>query len=222
MKNNFYFLLAVLFVSCNNFSNKGNIKDNRDDTTVQQLNNYPPEVVKRHYEKKYDNAVWLFYASNFHANNIICLCKHQEITYIGTSIILFYPFLNSLEEWGDTVEFSFVLHTKSDTCTCYPCQQYAYLTFGFLKKSDNVLYRGTQNWKPSPDAHGNLWNKDDSIEILSLFPRKGKDKNMPIFNRNYGQYPIDEQAELFIQYLKSHKNQIAPPLLRLCRERKIF
>jgi hypothetical protein len=56
--------------------------------------------------------------------------------------------------------------------------------------------------------------------MLTLYvsPKKGQ----PAFDRKNGIYPIDEQDSLFRIYVKAHKDQLAPTLFRLCKQKGIF
>ncbi len=209
-----------------------NVADKAKADSLLHVLNYPPQITRRHFEKKYDNAVWLYYASNFHSNKVSCYCRgNPGKIYLDTTIISFYPKLMRVDDNnGDTIEIWLALGNLSDTLTCLSMQEEAYSLFGFLRESDSIIYRCSGDvglWK---NFHGDLWNKSDSLEKLKAIEegmkeRKLKfkyDRNLPIFSRSDGNYPIDEQNELFIQYLKAHKKQISPPLMRLCKERKIF
>ncbi len=194
-----------------------------------------PSIIKElHYEKKYDNAVWLAYISNFHSNRV--KCEHNNYyykIYKDTSIISFYPQIGVIvgsASQSDTIEFIMTFSKPDGSCSCYPIQETRYETFGFLKESDSVIYRCYGSHAASKDERGKMWNKKDSLEKLNWVKKHGKiphqngigSQEIYPFDRTGGDYPLDEETALFIQYLKAHKNQISPPLMRLCKERKIF
>lgn len=232
MKYPVFILPILLFVSAGNISAQHSANKSKADSVLQE--SICPSLIKQmHYEKKYDNAVWLAYISNFHSNKVKCEfdIDHSK-TYKDTSIISFYPQLIALggPYNGDTIEFIMMFSKPDGECNCYPKQAVRYETFGFRKECDSVIYRCFGSHVASKDEHGKMWNKSDSLEKLNWVKRHGKipsqngmgSQEIYPFDRAAGDYPLDEETKLFIQYLKAHKKQISLPLMRLCKERKIF
>ncbi len=227
MKYSLFIISILLFVSCNNNSRKC-IEEKAKADSIYHTSIYPAEIIKKHLEKKYDNAVWLLYASNFLANKISCNPPNK--IFQDTSILTFYPRVEYLDDTpGDSIEIWFAFTDSSNSIWCYTIQRINYNIYGFSRGSDSVLYRKMSGYTMNNDTNGNLWNKSDSLkkmvvieQVLNKYKIPYNLDTIPAFNRKNGDYPIDEQNKLFIQYLKTRKKQISPPLMRLCKQRKIF
>src|ERR1700722_955524 len=135
-----YILLGLLFIcSCNNHYNS-NLSNTTNADSITKSKIYPATVIKGHLEKKYDNAVWLAYASNF-PFKAMCDCGKPYYSF-DTTLISLEPYLSRIETIGkgDTVALIiFFKPQKSDSCFCHTIVRYGYCSFYFVQQSDSVL-----------------------------------------------------------------------------------
>jgi len=221
-----YSLLGITTVVSCNYSNINNLSHNNTDS-INLRRKYPLEIIQKHWEKKYDNAVWLFYASNYHSK-VSCECKDkwQPNTNNDTAVISLEPTLTTyprIREFGDTVELVLFFTPINDTCRCLSSQEYRFCCFGFSRNSDTVAYRELcDEFQFSKSVM--MFNKKETMKTLMNYAKKHKVSVNDIYQSNLRQgfYPIDVQDSMFRVYVKAHKNQLAPTLLRLCKERKVF
>ena len=139
MKYFLFISLILLFAACNNSS----LKESRDKAKADSLLHasvYPQEIIKKHYEKKYNNAVWLLYASNFHTIGVIAhrnnTTGNKDTIYKDSSIISFYPHLFKMLDDGrdDTIEFLMWFADSTGKSIFESMQKDQFWNFGFLRR----------------------------------------------------------------------------------------
>ena len=94
---------------------------------------------KTHYEKRKDEAIWMYYETNFKINRIGCpylgRCLDTNICFIdGVKV--------SSKYIGDTLELAIFSIIKNDS-TCLPLNSFgsSVIIFGFFPNIDTVAYR---------------------------------------------------------------------------------
>jgi hypothetical protein len=227
-------IILAIFTSCNNRKVDVNFNfkytANNTDSLIGQ---YPLKVVQSHLERKYDNAVWLLYASNYHSDSIRCSCSNKDTILKNTNVVSLEPNLRGITIIGDTIELHLHFTPQKEKCSCRSLQRDDFFEFGFLRESDSVIYRVIDGCMiPDATQHGNMYVRNNINDIPLPKPIRGfyvapdgsKRTRKEVFDnlQTSGFYPIDEQDSLFRVYVKVHRSQLAPTLLRLCKQRGVF
>lgn len=161
---------------------------------------YPKDVLESNLTKQYDNAKWLFYASNFY-NDTVWETSWSPKKEYAHKIVEFDLIALTIEKSDDTLDVYFGIK-NIDTAKLYTiAASYRYCRIGITSTNMIPVYRlgcsqaGIRYSKPYP-FKGGIFNKTDypDTTITRL--------------KSYDLYPLDEQEELFNKYLVSNQKYL--------------
>jgi len=193
-----FLYMIFTFSACKDNTSTKNADKIISTDSITNANKYPAEIIQKHLEKKYDNAAWLYYILNY-TKDISCVYfKNGKRSHAEDSMKLASFDLNAvsikaegvtIKTEDDTIEILFFLRHALDTCDCIYNKNIITDCYGFSKESDIPIYGYPYGFKTKHEYFNPI-----------------KDK-------------IETRDSLFRLYVKLHREELSPTLLRLCKEK---
>lgn len=185
------FFLAIFFSRCSDSKSKTDLKTD-----------YPSEILKYNLTSQYDRAKWLYYASNFF-NDTVWETSQNPKKNIYRKIVEFDLVPLEIKGDKDTLDLYFGIRDLDSLKLYTIATHHRYCKIGISTASPEPIFRlgcsqaGIVYSKPYA-FRGGIFNKSDYPD--STITRL----------KSYDLYPLDEQEELFKNYLIANQKYLCP------------